>query len=367
MKNTCFRLFALVMLVALSAGMTLAQDDPVATPEATETAAPETDIVFIELAGPAAASEAEISGLAWYGDYLVLLTENSFLYATDEISGMLFALEKEDILDYLASDSPEPLEPFPVPIYGPDIVDTVSGFEVAFDGFEAIVFVDAPNAFADDQVFLTIEADTVSEDDTSMRGYIVWGSVEEDLRAIHLRLDRRIALPPQTPFDNMSYEALFVAGDKVVALYEANGAGVNPAPQAYVIDLPSGEVSTIPLENIEFRVTDATQPDENGRLWVPNYFFPGEDFLAVDSDPIFERWGMGESQAEFDGYERLVALDYTEQGITIADVAPIQLRMTADSQGRNWEGIVRLDDRGFLIVTDRYPRTLLGFVPVGQQ
>lgn len=364
MKRIRSGLLVLALLACLTFGAAFAQD---ATPEATDTTgAPETAVSFIELAGPAAENSAEISGLAWYGDYLVLLTENSFLYATDEIAGQIFALEKEDILDYLASDAPEPLEPFAVPIYGPDIVDAVSGFEVAFDGFESIVFVDAPNAFADDQVFLTIEADTISEDDPSMRGYIVWGTVEPGLRAVHLRLDQRIALPPQTNFNNMSYESMFVAGDKLVAVYEANGAAVNPDAHAYVVDLPTGTVTATPVENIEFRITDTTQPDANGRLWATNYFFPGEDFLASDNDPLFEKWGMGESQAEFDGYERLVALDYTAAGITLADVAPIQLQMTEDSRGRNWEGIAALDDRGFLIVTDRFPRTLLGFVPTGQ-
>jgi hypothetical protein len=30
---------------------------------------------------------------------------------------------------------------------------------------------------------------------------------------------------------------------------------------------------------------------------------------------------------------------------------------------RNWEGIVRLDERGFLLMTDEDPDTILAFVP----
>ena len=30
---------------------------------------------------------------------------------------------------------------------------------------------------------------------------------------------------------------------------------------------------------------------------------------------------------------------------------------------RNWESIARLDDKGFLIATDKYPKMILGFVP----
>jgi hypothetical protein len=29
---------------------------------------------------------------------------------------------------------------------------------------------------------------------------------------------------------------------------------------------------------------------------------------------------------------------------------------------RNWEGLVLFDQRGFLVATDKYPGTLLGFV-----
>jgi hypothetical protein len=31
---------------------------------------------------------------------------------------------------------------------------------------------------------------------------------------------------------------------------------------------------------------------------------------------------------------------------------------------RNWEAIVRLDDLGFLIASDKYPETEIGFVPL---
>ena len=30
---------------------------------------------------------------------------------------------------------------------------------------------------------------------------------------------------------------------------------------------------------------------------------------------------------------------------------------------RNWEGIARLEGRGFLLVTDQFPDTILAFVP----
>ena len=58
-----------------------------------------------------------------------------------------------------------------------------------------------------------------------------------------------------------------------------------------------------------------------------------------------------------------MALQYDADGITFVDRAPVQLELPGED-ARNWEGIVRLDDVGFLLVTDQYPQTILGFVPV---
>ena len=324
--------------------------------------ADETAVTFIEITGPASERDAEISSLVWYGDHLLMITENPFIYAEDGEAGRFFALEKDDILDYLESDAAEPLEPFAVPLIGEDILDAVGGFSVAFDGFEAAVVSDM-GFFAPDRIFLAIEADTVNSDDPTMRSYVVSGTIEPGLSAINLDLDTFVEIPRQTDFNNMSYESLLTVGDTLVAIYEANGEGVNAENVAYEIDLATGELAEIPLDNINYRVTDTTAHDADGVFWAVNYFFAGEDFLAAEDDPIFAEYGMGASQAEFDGFERLVAFQVTDTGIELVDQAPIQLLMTEDSNGRNWEGIVRLDDMGFLVVTDRWPVTLLGFVP----
>lgn len=323
----------------------------------------ETDVQFIEIVGPAAIRDAEISSLEWYGDWLLLITENPFIYASDGDVGKFFALAREDILEYLVADAPEPLEPRPVPLFGSDIVSAVGGFGVAFDGFESAVVQTGLGYFTDDHIYLTIEADTVNPDDPTMRTYVISGSIQSDLSGIQLDLERFIEIPRQTDFNNMSHESLLLMGDNLVAIYEANGVEVNAEAIAYQLDLNTGDLSAIPLANVPYRITDVTAIDENGVFWAINYFFAGEDFLATDSDPIFEQYGIGASQAEFDGFERLIAFQYGEDGIELADRAPIQLLMTEESNGRNWEGIVRLDDTGFLIATDKYPATLLGFVP----
>ncbi len=351
MSRKIFFVFSLLLVMALLVPVASAQE------------AEETPVQFIELAGPAADRNSEISGLAWYGDTLLLLAEDPFDYANERLAGTFFALDKDDILEYLEADAPEPLTPRPVRIMAPDIQQTVGGYEVSFDGFEAAVFVSSADYFAPDYIYLLIEAEMVS--DGTMRSYLVSGTVERGLSGVQLNLRNYVSIPHQTDYNNLSYESMFVADGKLVMLYETNGASPNPDTVAYTFDLETGELLIFPFPNVEFRITDATNPDENGVFWATNYFWAGEPeaFMATDADPLFEAYGMGASQAEFSGYERLVAFQYGEEGITLVDTAPIQLQMTEDSNGRNWEGIARLDDMGFLVVVDKYPATLLGFVP----
>jgi hypothetical protein len=60
----------------------------------------------------------------------------------------------------------------------------------------------------------------------------------------------------------------------------------------------------------------------------------------------------------------------TPQGVVRTPVPPIALELSANPFSgawiaRNWEGVVRLETpelRGFLIVTDRFPETMLAYV-----
>ena len=268
------RKLVVVMLVVVVAStlfaVASAQDAPAETP-----------VQFIQIEGPAAERNAEISSMVWYGDQLLLITENPFIYAEQGEAGRFYALDKEDILDYLAADEPAPLHPRPVPLIGPDIQMTVGGYSVAFDGFEAAA-VSMGGFFESDRIYLAIEADTVNNDDPTMRGYVVSGAIEPGLRAIRLDLGRFVEIPRQTDFNNMSYESLFIEGYTLYAVYEANGAGVNEAPVAYGVDLMTGELSEVAFPNVEYRITDTTAVDENGVFWATNYFFVGEDFLAAE-------------------------------------------------------------------------------------
>lgn len=312
----------------------------------TPTAAPtEHPVTTIPLAGPLARASAEISGLAWYGDMLILLPQ----YPTFVGQGsFLYALPKSAIVDYLDGRSADPLTPQAIPFAAPGLADTIPGFQ----GYEAI-------AFAGDEVYLTVEADGRN----GPMGYLVRGTIAPDLSLIAIDADSLVEIPPQTNRGNTSDETLLVDEDTLVTLYEVNGAALNQRPAAHLFSLDGTVTGTVPMAALEYRVTDATAVDGNGRFWVINYFYPGDTDLRPATDPLSEQFGLGATHQQHKQVERLVELQLGAEAITLTGAPPIQLQLP-DDEARNWEGLVRLDDRGFLLATDKFPTTILGFVAV---
>ena len=124
------------------------------------------------------------------------------------------------------------------------------------------------------------------------------------------------------------------------------------------------KIDTGKLVTIEYRITDSTDLDGTGRFWALNYFWPGDKTeLKPAADALAAKYGEGSTHARFTTVERLVEFQYTETGISLVDTPPIQLELIDDDNSRNWEGVVRLDGIGFLLMTDTHPETILGFVP----
>ncbi|MBN1658522.1 MAG: hypothetical protein JXA93_08985 [Anaerolineae bacterium] len=317
-----------------------------AMPTATQGPVPtEQPITAIPLAGPAAGAEAEFSGLAWYGDTLVLLPQYPARFEGGA-DGALLGLERADILAYLDGDRDAALEPSPIPFAAPGLDRSIEGFE----GYEAVVFYG-------DQVFLTIEASGAG----GMQSYVVAGMVAPGLTGIEVEVSTLTEIPQPAESPNKSDEGLLIAGDEVVALYEANGVVANQAPVAHCFTLDLAPAGTLPFPAVEYRVTDATALDGAGRFWVINYFFPGEPELKPAVDPIARKYGRGPTHGQYEYVERLIELQLDGDGIHLVDRPPIQLALV-EEDARNWEGIARLDGRGFMLVTDKFPETILAFV-----
>ena len=60
-------------------------------------------------------------------------------------------------------------------------------------------------------------------------------------------------------------------------------------------------------------------------------------------------------------------LQFSEDGIVLAETPPIQMVLSNDGEPRNWEAIAPFEGRGFLIATDSYPTTILAFLEVQEQ
>jgi len=124
---------------------------PGATPDV---GPPEVPVAEIPLAGPIAEADAELSGLAWHGDELVLLPQFPSHFSVSGAegeagsTGAVFALDGESLRAYLAGGATGPLEPRAVPFHAPGIEEAIPGFE----GFEAF-------AFSGDRIYAVVEAD----------------------------------------------------------------------------------------------------------------------------------------------------------------------------------------------------------------
>lgn len=310
-------------------------------------------ITQIPLTGRLALPDAELSGLAWYGDTLILLPQFPELFG-----GEIYGLAKADIVAYLLGQSVEPLVPEPIFFDDSAIRSQLIGSE----GYEAI-------AFAGERAYLTVETRQLS----GMLGYLTAGDFDPATRI--LRLDPAYLAPiePQAALGNISDEAIFLVGNQVVTIYEANGLAVNDNPVVHLFDIHSPtQIGIAPFPQIEYRITDATALDENGRFWAMNYLFPGDRSLQ---SYLRARGAFGAIDVQAKPVERLLEFQVTDKGIERTETPPIALELLAGSTpstwvARNWEGIVRLeiaDHQGFLIVTDRFPETILAYVPMPSQ
>lgn len=338
-------MFGLMLLTACA---------PMVTPAPTAVVAPvftpiEQPVTLIALGAPLDTPDAELSGLAWYGDFLVFLPQYPARFAQSGDVGALFALHRRDITAFLDEVTREPLAPIRIPLLEDGgLPQAIRGFE----GFEAI-------GFSGSQIFLTLEASPAG----GMRGYLVRGEIAEDLSGIRLQAQPLPVLAAQSRSDNKSDEALLLDGEQVWTFYEVNGATLNPQPMARAFNLGLEALNTVSFPNLEYRLTDASALDENGRFWVINYQYPGDRDLTPKLDPLAEHYGLGETHTIRTAVERLVQFERRADGFVLVDAPPVYLQLLPDGEARNWEGLALLEERGFLLVTDKFPQTLFGFVP----
>jgi len=299
----------------------------------------EVKVQEIKLSGLITDKKQEISGMDWYGNRLFLLPEN--------LGGFLFSISKGEVLNAIKSGETLPITPKKTRFKTPDYSSLIKGF----DGFEAI-------AFSGSKIYVTIEA----EHDGEMVSYLVWGKI--DSKSLEVVINEKDIQTIKTPIqlNNISFESLLINDEDIIMIYEANGSNLRKNPTQTVFFHRNKNISQINFPNIEYRITDATRMDNNGRFWAINYFWPGDKkLLNPGRDDILNRVKQGRSHFKLDQIERLVEFQVNQGKISISDTKPIQLFLESDAS-RNWEAVARLDDKGLLIATDKHPRMILGYV-----
>ena len=276
----------------------------------------------------------EISGMDWYNDNLFFLPEN--------LGGHLFMISKNEIKKQISLKNKKPILPLKTKLSTPNYSKLVTGF----DGLEAI-------AFTDDEVYITIEA----ENNGKMESYIVWGTIDPESYDIKIHNDNIKKVETPIQIDNLSYESIIIHKNNALLLYEANGTNLQSDPFQFLISLNDFSSKKINFPNVEYRITDATKINKN-KFWVINYYWPGD---KKNLNPSLDKL-TNSKKVNFDQtIERLVEFKIKNNRIEMTNKKPNNL-ILEDGKSRNWEGIVRFEDSGFLIVTDKYPRMILAYV-----
>ena len=291
--------------------------------------------IYITLNGDITNPDQEVSGLAWYKDNLILLPQ----YPTDRI----YSIPKTQILDFLDL-SRTTILPKEIKWNSSGLDKRICGFE----GYESIVF-------NDETVYVTIEA----EKRNTNHGFIARGIIDSIKNEIIINKKSLKKIKTPVMLSNMTYETILINNNSVITIYEVNSAKVNKSPVYHQFDKNLKSDIKKPFPFTEYRITDATEIDDECKFWVINYFWPG-DFKLLKPDlnyPITKK-------KDIKPVERLLEFQIVDGIIIRTETQPINIKLSEFGDSRNWEGIVRLDDKGFLIVTDKFPGTVLAFVPL---
>ncbi len=306
----------------------------------------EVDFTQIPLIGEVSDRRAEISGLCWYNDKLILLPQFPDRFS-DSDYGKIYYIEKDKILNFLSGKDTSAISPNFFSI-------NTNEFSELFgrgSGFEAVTIHNNTAYFSIESMNM---GKTVS--------YLINGSIDSVSKTITLKKETLVKVPSKLNINNIGNESILFWKNQIIPIYEANGKNINPTPEIAIYDTNSNFLKKIPFPNIEYRITDVTSVNKGNKFWAINYFYPGETKkLKPASDNLANKFGIGKSNLASKYIERLVQFEIDSNNIKLTDTYPIYIKLPK-TDGRNWEGIVKLDKQGFLIVTDMYPKTILAFI-----
>ena len=292
------------------------------------------NFIHFKLEGDLAERELEASGLTWYNDNLIILPQFPHKWE-DQFDGVLFFISKKRIESYISGENKTPISGEKIYFSAEDL-DEIG--KRRGSGYEAITFVG-------DSLYVAIES--VSGDGST--SYVVAGVIDFEEKKITLNANSKIEVKSQTGIHNIAEETILFYNSSVFTIHEANGKNVNKLPIVNKLNRNLTEIEKITFPNIEYRITDATSVDSNGKFFAINYFYPGE----------YEKLKPNLSEEEKDkAIEQILEFQILDDEIVRTTKPPLVISKGESKKGNNWEGIVRLND-GFLLITDMFPETIL--------
>jgi hypothetical protein len=329
------------------------------SPQAVTKTPEETPVEYFDLAAPLSARDAEISGMTWCGDQLLLLPQFPDFVARRALEGpkkneavigksFIYYFNKTAIDDYLSGKRTTPLKAETLILNENNIRKAMPNF----DGFEAIVC-------EGDSLWLAMET---SNAENKFGTHIVSAKLQGKIR-VEISTLSLTHIPSISRRHNASNETLSKFGNQLLSIHEVNRANDDNQSKAHLFDPTTKQLSTLAFPALAHRITDATNIDASGKFWVINYGFANDPHLANTDDQLLAQYGVGASHQLEGNVERLLELEITGQEVRLTQRAPIPLRLTKEN-GRNWEGIARYEDKGLLIFTDKHPQSYFGFVPI---
>jgi hypothetical protein len=300
--------------------------------------------MLLPLKGNIADPISEISAMDWYKDELILVPQfpstGPFLKAPDRSSSRkhldeayLYAITRQQIKDLFAGKR-KVLEPKRIPFRFPESVNKFMQYD-DFEGFEAI-------AFDGDHIYMTVEMERSA--------YLVKGFVRKRGGMYSFDMNPKIieTVKLQTKIDNMAEEALTINNNHVLSFHEVNSKMGNPKPIVQAFNNSLQLKKEYEFENLNYRITDATNIDIHNRFWVLNFMYYKDNKKIGPQKRV----------------ERLVEFEISGDRI-FATKKQVSIKFLQE-QSYNWEGLVRFGDKGFLVINDKFPKsagTTLLFVP----
>ena len=297
--------------------------------------------IEIPLSGEASERNLEMSGLSWYKDNLILMPQY-----VNELNPAFYYLTRVSINNWLNGDQSQPLTPQKIDIVMPDYDDLINGYQ----GFEAI-------CFRGSNAYLIME----SKFNDKMKSFIVKGKIDMKNKTLDIGKDGFYEISLPVNMKNMGYESILKYKRSLMILFEANGVNVNSNPKASFYNFSLKRKKSFSFPNIEYRITDVTEVDNQGKFWALNFFWPGEKKLLNPApNTLLINLSKGSTHKQFEHIERLVEFKIEGNSIIRTNNAPIYLELNKNS--RNWEGLVRMNKNGFLLIVDEHPRTILAYI-----